>query len=61
MAGMNTDKPPAIATVTVTDPKIIQAIESVKIDTQNILAKLNETPSKPVERGPSYWPRGYFG
>lgn len=59
MAGMNTDKPETIVTVTIIDPKVLKTVEAVKAETAAILARLDAEPPKPMD-GPTYWPRGYF-
>lgn len=59
MAGMNTDKPGTIVTVTMIDPKVLKTVEAVKAETAAILARLDAEPPKPMD-GPTYWPRGYF-
>lgn len=44
-------------TITIIDPKVLQAIEAVKADTEAIKARL-ERPA--TEDPPRYFPRGYF-
>ena len=54
---------PAIATITVFDPKMQKAIDDIKADTQAILTAL-EDRQKPDHANisrPAYFSRGYFG
>lgn len=45
--------------ITIIDPKILEAIGKVKEDTEAIKAKLVETGQ--ASEKPRYFPKGYFG
>lgn len=56
----NAGKPATVVTVTVIDPKVLEAIADVRADTRAILEAIERHPDKPAEVAARYFPAGYF-